>query len=478
MSVVLYPISTTSQHFSTSSSPSPSSSSQSSYRSPSSKSIQKRKRSLSEDSNSSVLTQKCNSNDPIQIIEGVLTSTSNNRANDLGTKNKKRYQCTWTGCTRTYAKPIRLKEHERSHTNERPHACPHCPATYRRDTHLTAHIRMHLPEESKPFECGWKEMDDETNICSKRFWTKQHLKVHRESIHEGKKGQAKFICQICDREFLKHHLLRTHHSEIHCSPGTKPYICTHENCKKSFETGSKLKKHEKTHSEFRYTCIHEDCMKKSIQDRSFQTWSDLQIHTKELHPPRCFFGKCDGTKLFKNQKSLREHISNIHPERNESDSEGSVEKLTSTSNPSHSINPSSTKPFKCDEFDTESIKCGKSYQSLRALQSHKLAIHQTQRLEKVQEIQPPKKKSKTNSRVEKLTQLSLLTGTGYEPNEDHSKRRFSCPSDHLLNDRNGKKCLVRFNRVYDVQRHLKSDHDLEINKEDLKAFFESSNLNS
>lgn len=476
MSVLLYPISTTNQHFS-SSSPSPSLSSQSSYRPASSRSPQKRKRSLSEDSNSSVLTQKCNSNNPIQIVEGVLTSTSNNQSDKIETKSKKRYQCTWAGCTKTYAKPIRLKEHERSHTNERPHACPHCPATYRRDTHLTAHIRMHLPEESKPFECGWIEKDDETQTCTKRFWTRQHLKVHRESIHEGKKGQPKFICQICDREFLKHHLLRTHHSETHCSPGTKPYICTHSNCKKSFETGSKLRKHEKTHSEFRYTCIHEDCMKKSIRDRSFQTWSDLQIHTKEFHPPRCFVGKCDGSKLFKTQKALREHVMNVHSERIEAESERSTEQNTSTLNP-NLITTLSTKPFRCDEFDTDSRKCGRSYQSLRALQTHQNAVHQIEIPEKVKEIKSPKKKLKTNSRIEKLTQLSLLTGTGYEPNEDHSKRRFSCPSDHLLKDGNGKICLIRFNRVYDVQRHLKSDHGIDINKEDLKTFFESSILKS
>lgn len=117
ISVLLLLISTTSQH---SSSPSPSSSSsQSSYRPSSSKSISKRNRSISEDSYSSVLTEKCNPNNPIQIIEGVLTSTSSNRpSNQIDSKNKKRYQCTWTGCTKTYAKPIRLKEHERSHTNE------------------------------------------------------------------------------------------------------------------------------------------------------------------------------------------------------------------------------------------------------------------------------------------------------------------------------------------------------------------------
>ncbi|KAH9824127.1 hypothetical protein DFH28DRAFT_1077908 [Melampsora americana] len=470
MSVLLYPISTTSQHFSTPS-PSPSSSSQSSYRPHHSKPIQKRKRSLSEDSRSSVLSKKCNPiNPPIQIIEGILTSTSNHQSHQTETKNKKRYQCTWTGCNKTYAKPIRLKEHERSHTNERPHACPHCPATYRRDTHLTAHIRMHLPEESKPFVCEWKEKDeeDEDQICTKRFWTKQHLKVHRESIHEGKKGQPKFICQICDREFLKHHLLRTHHSEIHCEAGTKPYICTATNCKKSFSTGSKLRKHLKTHQDFRYTCIHLDCMKKSIEDRSFQTWTDLQIHTKEIHPAKCFLGDCDGIKSFKNQKSLRDHILNHHSESNQINSEGSIDnnQLTSTVNQTES-----TKPFKCEE-----VECKKSYQSLRALKSHQISVHQSN-LPKPTRSNRCKKKTKANSRIERITQLSLLTGTGYEPNEDQPKRKFSCPSHHLEKDSNSsKKCWVRFNRVYDVQRHLRSDHQIEIDREDLKTFFESCSI--
>ena len=110
---------------------------------------------------------------------------------------QKRFKCAHEGCTKAYSKPSRLAEHERSHTgdvsgvrsnakfslcvtrDQRPFVCTTCDKSYLRESHLQAHVRVHLPSSSKPFVCT----EDQ---CNRRFWTAQHLRVHSET-HRGEK---------------------------------------------------------------------------------------------------------------------------------------------------------------------------------------------------------------------------------------------------------------------------------------------------
>jgi len=232
-------------------------------------------------------------------------SMSEKPARPLITRAKTRYFCQHSGCDKSYTKPVRLAEHERSHTGERPFVCSEegCSAKYLRESHLTAHMRTHRDENEKPLGCTEED-------CDKRFWTNQHLQRHVKLVHEKDKGQ--YECQECPAAFNKHHKLRAHVAEVHMPEGANPFPCTHAGCGKSFKTGSKLRSHAKVHDETRYICMHASHRLASAegsppgQAPKFPTWSALQAHNKLAHPPACPHPECDG-KVFKNTKALKKH---------------------------------------------------------------------------------------------------------------------------------------------------------------------------
>ena len=74
------------------------------------------------------------------------------------------------------------------------------------------------------------------DICDYFFITKQSLKGHIESVHEGKKP---FNCKICDKDFTQKGALNIHVARIH--EGKKPFEC--KICDTSFAIKNDLKVH-------------------------------------------------------------------------------------------------------------------------------------------------------------------------------------------------------------------------------------------
>ncbi|GAA6013971.1 hypothetical protein JCM11491_003473 [Sporobolomyces phaffii] len=217
--------------------------------------------------------------------------------------------CSHAGCNKAYTRRSRLEEHERTHTGERPFACPDCSATFTRDSHLKAHVRSHAPAADKNYACSEPG-------CDKKFWTNQHLKKHIEVAHRGKT----YNCSQCDEKFRKHHQLRSHFAEVHCTPGTKPFLCEHPGCDRSFAQKVHLKAHVKTHDPSRYVCLHPDCASLPLAARQFSVWSHLQKHTKTAHPPTCPYPVCNG-KTFTTPRGLKNHLS-IHEREDAKGAEG------------------------------------------------------------------------------------------------------------------------------------------------------------
>lgn len=89
-------------------------------------------------------------------------------------KRPKRYPCKHEGCGKRYSRPCLVRQHERSHYDDRSFMCsyPGCGKGFLRNSHLKVHMLTHKTE--KPHVCPH---------CGKGFNTGQqilrHLKAHR-----------------------------------------------------------------------------------------------------------------------------------------------------------------------------------------------------------------------------------------------------------------------------------------------------------
>ncbi|KAI9633856.1 uncharacterized protein MKK02DRAFT_38522 [Dioszegia hungarica] len=387
-------------------------------------------------------------------------------------RTERRYQCIHAGCDKAYFKPSRLKEHELTHTGERPHACPHCDQTYLRASHLTAHMRTHLPSSARSFECSY-------DGCDKAFWTATHLKRHQE-MHE--KVEV-YPCPHCSASFHKANQLRDHHAMAHMPAGTRSFICPHEDCSASFAMRQQLKAHEKTHDASRYTCSHP-----SHQSHpTFPTWSALQTHLHTDHPPQCPHPECGG-KIFKSAQRLKDHLK-VHAlraedavlrmESGEEDDRADAAVLAAGRKRRRSsaagldgdkgkkrvrlakVDEAIEKEFGCEEEDCDRILASKS-----SLKKHRQSVH-------AQASRSVPQQFSTSATKPASGNVDILTGP-VSAKSLGDTRRYGCPINRLPDAASDigvptrLHCYSRFWRVYDVRRHLKAEHGLELDDEEVR----------
>ncbi|KAJ4483747.1 hypothetical protein J3R30DRAFT_3451192 [Lentinula aciculospora] len=443
------------------------------------------------------------------IINGKLTDG----------KTTKRYQCNVEGCGKAYNKPSRLEEHSRSHTGVRPFVCSNCQKSYLRETHLQAHNRVHLPASERLFVCSQPD-------CEKRFWTQQHLRAHVD-WHKGIKS---FHCTEpgCNENFAKHHQLRSHICSEHSPPGTKPYPCPHEGCTKSFDTNQHMRTHSRVHNDKRYTCVNEACLPTAERPIVFYpTWTALQHHTRTAHPPTCTHASCDG-RVFASQKGLRAHHK-IHEQREEeaqlnaiiaeSDEEderplkkrrrggehgrdwkcrvegcGKDFKSSKALNVHHQVKHLGRRSFVCPHES-----CGVTYGYKHLLQRHIARLHLKHPEDSLTDKDGNREAgSDSSSELDSDVQtkphmgIAAITGSAYASHAQEllgTTKAIQCPYPHLQeltsvekdasngnaseqadvadNTLAGPDCDYVFRRAYDLRRHLRAIHKVEVQKESI-----------
>uniref|UniRef100_A0A3B5B6Z8 Histone H4 transcription factor n=1 Tax=Stegastes partitus TaxID=144197 RepID=A0A3B5B6Z8_9TELE len=117
-------------------------------------------------------------------------------------------RCGWKDCEATAKGRPKLREHLRSHTQEKVVACPGCGGMYANNTKLFDHIIRQSAMEGQRFQCSH---------CSKRFATERLLRDHMRT------HVSHYKCPLCDMTCPSPSSLRSHIKFRHSNE--KPYSC-------------------------------------------------------------------------------------------------------------------------------------------------------------------------------------------------------------------------------------------------------------
>ena len=124
-------------------------------------------------------------------------------------------------------------------SSKKSYSCDQCKKHFTKAFNLQQHINgVHL--KIKAFKCEYENCEFS---CSQKQNLKQHISaLHYSGVHEQLKL---FACEDCDQIFKKMNHLKVHKEAVH--DGIKHYC---ENCTKSFSTKSHLHRHiRKNHDE-------------------------------------------------------------------------------------------------------------------------------------------------------------------------------------------------------------------------------------
>ncbi|EDW76997.2 uncharacterized protein Dwil_GK21197 [Drosophila willistoni] len=212
-------------------------------------------------------------------------------------KAMKWFHCDQENCHKAYRHKGTLVMHQRKCHQLGPelasHICEYCGRAFKSLTSLNDHRYTHKDKSEMPFAC--KETD-----CSRRFATKEKLKVHMMR-HKGIKN---FACPYCDmrkttRNELKIHInyhtlertwpcrfcskvcnssgnLKMHVRTVH--ERARDFPCSY--CDKSFAKPDTRKYHEMTHTgEKNFKC--EECGKRFTQPAALRTHRRTHQRKKE-----------------------------------------------------------------------------------------------------------------------------------------------------------------------------------------------------
>lgn len=211
----------------------------------------------------------------------------------LLTHNLETYSCNI--CTTTFELERSLKFHIKSNHGKGSCVCPDCKKSFKKETGLAAHIKVHQPRICVG--------------CDKKFSNRTCFKNH--ICTNPKTYYSRFVCDYCGKEYNLKCVLKAHIELKHLKG--KEHQC--HVCGKKFNSRAFLLEHDNTHNKVvdRYVC--------EICDLKYSTRRGYQRHMKKhLDPPgqptKSKPRKKHGCRLcsrnFKSNKVLLEHLEQKH----------------------------------------------------------------------------------------------------------------------------------------------------------------------
>ncbi|XP_041358293.1 histone H4 transcription factor-like [Gigantopelta aegis] len=167
--------------------------------------------------------------------------------------------CAWEGCDSQFKNKYKLREHIRSHTQEKVVACPTCGGLFSNRTKLFDHLKRQKETSLHCYQCSH---------CNKRFATERLLRDHmRHHVNHYK-------CPFCDMTCPAPSSLRSHIKYRHTED--KPFSCAH--CERRCKSSADLRRHMESHSgQPAYSCHIEGC---TFEARNYWT---IANHMKKIH---------------------------------------------------------------------------------------------------------------------------------------------------------------------------------------------------
>jgi len=114
-------------------------------------------------------------------------------------------QCEHDGCNKTFTNPALLRNHSRTHTDDRPFQCPYCDSRFKAKYHMENHSKRHTKIEGI-FQCL---------LCSQGFTDPDHLHQHTTIIHDMTLESLSYCCEMCSQVFVRADLLQEHKKNEH-----------------------------------------------------------------------------------------------------------------------------------------------------------------------------------------------------------------------------------------------------------------------
>ncbi|XP_077985078.1 histone H4 transcription factor-like [Glandiceps talaboti] len=169
------------------------------------------------------------------------------------------YTCKWEGCRTSVKTKFKLREHLRSHTQEKRYGCFVCGGLFYNRTKFVDHLDRQLAVELQKFQCSH---------CSKTFSTERLLRDHmRCHVNHYK-------CPFCDMTCPSPSSLKAHIKFRHTEE--KPHKC--ELCGYGCKSAYDLRRHMDSHN----AAIVFKCEEKGCQYATKVTQS-LRLHYKKVH---------------------------------------------------------------------------------------------------------------------------------------------------------------------------------------------------